>query len=829
MLLTVSILDWLLGLHRVSWSDPRAAIGWRYAMPLWGWLLILAVSALIAGWSYRRLLGPRWARIALGVLRTALIVLLVAFLLGPMLVVNQELVEQDSLLVLVDESASMRIRDMEGTAGDRESSDASSLISREEALRQALTRHADLFGDQKLGKDRRIVWLGFNSNTFEINPLAAPTTQPDDQRQTTALRTAIEQALQRAAGQPVSGLIVMSDGRSPQSTGGTLVRRLQQQAVNVFAVPLGANQTPLDLAVGQVDAPRKAFINDPVPVTVYLDHYPTEVRVDPARVRVRLIDEVTNKTLDEQQLVDDLLREPVRLSAVSAVVGPVKWKVEVSYDGRTATTAPVNRAASASSQMEPAAGVRDISRGELILENNHRELALELVDQPLGVLYVEGYPRWEYRYLKNMLVREKSVRSSMMLISADRDFAQEGQLPITRLPATMEEIKPYDVIVIGDVPSTYFSPEQLRLIADHVSARGAGLLWIGGEYDTPRSYEGTPLAALLPMCSPGSVSRIDPSLGPISMCPTKLAEALQVLRLRSNTTELSGPTPPQTWPAGLPPHFWAQNLGELKTSAEVLATSNPLAGRSFPLVTRLRYGAGQVVYVATDESWRWRAGRGELYFEQFWMQLVRMLGRGRLQQGAGRAVLTASDRRAELDQPVVVTVRLQDELLSQREMSRIRVAVIRQEDAAQPGGGRDRAVEQLELLPLPTSSESPATGGKVFQAVWHPASAGAMMLRVVEPTLDDLNLTQEVEVIRADDELRQPAPDRERLAMLAAATGGKVVPLDRLDELENLIPNRARRTPNDIREPLWNSYLALFAIVTLISAEWIGRKMIRLV
>lgn len=814
MILFASILDWLLGLQRVSWADPRAAIGWRYALPLWGWLLLLVAAALLGAWSYRHLLGPRSARIVLGTLRAALIVLLVALLLGPMLVVNQEMVEQDALLVLVDESASMQICDMPSSTG------GDALTSREDALRQALARHADLFGDQKLGKDRRILWLGFNANTFEIHPLAAAATRPDghddDQRQTTALRTAIEQALQRTAGEPVGGLIVMSDGRSPQSTGGALVRRLQQQAVGVFAVPLGASQTPLDLAVGQVDAPQKAFINDPVPVTVYLDHYPTEARVDPARVRVRLIDTVTNKTLDEQRPADDLLREPVQLSAASAVVGPAKWKVEVIYEGGAVSTANVS-------------GPTAAPRGELILENNQRGLALELVDQPLGVLYVEGYPRWEYRYLKNMLVREKSVKSSMMLISSDRDFAQEGRLPITRLPATMEELKPYDVIVIGDVPSTYFSPEQMRLYAEHVSARGAGLLWIGGENDTPRSYEGTPLAPLLTMRSPGSASRIDPSLGPISMRPTKLAEALQVLRLRSNTAAESGTAPPRTWPEKLPPLFWAQSLGELKTSAEVLAASVPLAGRSFPLVTRLRYGAGQVVYVATDETWRWRAGRGELYFEQFWMQLVRMLGRGRLQQGVGRAVLTVSDRRAELDQPVVVTVRLQDELLSQRELPRIGVAVIRQEDAARPGGGRDRAVERLELPPAPTIADAPATGGKIFQTIWRPTTAGELVLRVVEPALDDLNLRQEIEVIRADDELRRPAPDRERLATLAEATGGKVVPLDRLDDLEKLIPNRARRTPNDIREPLWNSYLALFVITVLITAEWIGRKMIRLV
>ena len=86
-----------------------------------------------------------------------------------------------------------------------------------------------------------------------------------------------------------------------------------------------------------------------------------------------------------------------------------------------------------------------------------------------------------------------------MLISADRDFAQEGNQPITRLPRSPEEFAQFDLIILGDVPSGFFSPEQLDMIRDHVAIRGAGLLWIGGERSTPSSYSATVLADLLPM------------------------------------------------------------------------------------------------------------------------------------------------------------------------------------------------------------------------------------------------------------------------------------------------------------------------------------------
>src|SRR5690606_4567986 len=116
---------------------------------------------------------------------------------------------------------------------------------------------------------------------------------------------------------------------------------------------------------------------------------------------------------------------------------------------------------------------------------------VDMVDRPIRALYVEGYPRWEYRYLKNLLIREKSIESSTMLISADRQFAQEGDVPIARLPRDAQEMAPYDVIIIGDVPGSYFSSTQLALIRDQVAMHGAGLLWIGGGQSTPRTYENT--------------------------------------------------------------------------------------------------------------------------------------------------------------------------------------------------------------------------------------------------------------------------------------------------------------------------------------------------
>ena len=117
-------------------------------------------------------------------------------------------------------------------------------------------------------------------------------------------------------------------------------------------------------------------------------------------------------------------------------------------------------------------------RADLVRGNDARECTVEFVDRALRVLYVEGSSRWEYRFFKNLLLREKDVESSIMLLSADRDFAQEGNMPIARLPRTKEEFAQYDLFIFGDVPSGFFSPDQLAVIRAEVAERGAGLLWI---------------------------------------------------------------------------------------------------------------------------------------------------------------------------------------------------------------------------------------------------------------------------------------------------------------------------------------------------------------
>src|SRR5204862_5983675 len=90
-------------------------------------------------------------------------------------------------------------------------------------------------------------------------------------------------------------------------------------------------------------------------------------------------------------------------------------------------------------------------------EDNIRTAQITILDAKINVLYVDGYPRWEYRYLKNEMIRDKTVDISCLLTSADPTFHQEGDIPIKQFPESIQDLLAYDVVVFGDVDPRQFS------------------------------------------------------------------------------------------------------------------------------------------------------------------------------------------------------------------------------------------------------------------------------------------------------------------------------------------------------------------------------------
>ena len=780
----------LFSLKTLRPGDPGVALEWARPIPAWGWMLVLAGAVLLAWWGYHRLEGALRRRVILATLRGLALVLVALMISGPRLVKTEETVEKDWVVVLADRSQSMDVKDVGGK-------------SRDEQLKQAIEKTRAALG--KLDPQRNVLWLGFDSRTFDLpsegNSLGAATGTR------TLISAALEQTLRRVASKPLSGIVLVSDGRSADEPTRALVRQLQARQVPIFGIALGSNSPPTRIAIKRVTSPSVAFVGDFVPVTVDLEAIGTPEALRGAKIE--LVDEATGRVLDSRPIPPEISageagsgRGSVTLMTRPGNAEEFRWVLKPVLPegaGPTATTA-----------------------------SDDYSIGLRVVDRPVRVALFDGYPRWEYRYLKNLLLRERSIRSSALILSSDRRYLQEGTDPLASIPRTLEEWQPFDVIVMGDVRSELFSAEQLAQIKELVANKGAGLLWIAGPNSTPQTWRGTPLADLLPFTLDDDTSGTRTFAESVLVSPGPAAERLGVLRLGEGGSSI--------WPeilkdpnAGWSALRYAQLIDpkQLKPAAEVLALASPASGPigsadARPLVVTMRYGAGRVIYVGTDEIWRWRYGRGETLPERFWLPLVRLLARESLARSGQAAIIDATPERATVDQPVQISVRLLDQsLLSTRPES----LTVR----AQVDGAANSVEQSITLKPQEGGRGVGEAPTGLFTGSWTFSEAGDYTVRPTDSILSGLGLSARVEVRARDDEMREPAADHVLLADLATATSGQMLKIEEVERLTELLPNRQVRTAGEtVVEPLWDKPLVWTVLILLLSLEWIGRRLIRL-
>jgi hypothetical protein len=781
-------------------GDPGVEFSFARPLPAWGWLLVLVGAVVLAGWSYRRQVGARWARSTLAGVRAGVLVALVLVVSGPQLVRPNDRVERDWVLVLVDRSASMTIPDAPGADGQGRE-------TRDEQLARALERSRPMWS--ALAADRDVVWMGFDRGAFDLQPgMDGVAELGEPAGRGTSLGAALEQALRRAAARPVSGVVILSDGRSADEPGRAALRRLQAEHIPVVTVPLGSAEPVTDLAVESVAAPVMAFLNDLVPVQVRIERLGGDAE-GASGGAVELVDKTTGIVLDRQVVDMQGDSAVVVLKARPEAAGRAAWVVRLTPDGP-----------------------------DLIAGNNSGEAVLELVDRPLRVVYFDGYPRWEYRYIKNLLVREKSIASSALLLAANRRSVQEGGVILGALPRTAEEWARFDVVMIGDVRPEMFSREQLEQLKEHVAVRGGGLLWIGGPGATPAAWGDTPLGELLPFrlaSAQTGEAMVRAWTEPVTMTRTELAARLGVLELADPAAAAGGAEDDAGWPSRLSDPAtgwsklrWAQRIEPeaVKPTAEVLATVNPVSAPegsagATPAVLSMRYGAGRVLYVGTDEIWRWRYARGEALPERFWLPLIRMQGRESLARSARPAMLEVAPRRALIEQPVRIALRLMDQSLVDQRLPSVTVRIARTGE-----GAEDTQPIQVRLA-LEDGGSSRNT--QTYSTTWLPTEPGSFAVSVIEPTLVSMGLSAPVEVAYPDDEMRRPRTDHALLAALSADTGGAVVDAEMLSSLPGLLPKRDLRIAGipDV-ETLWDRPMVLAVLLGLLTVEWVGRKLLQL-
>lgn len=119
--------------------------------------------------------------------------------------------------------------------------------------------------------------------------------------------------------------------------------------------------------------------------------------------------------------------------------------------------------------------------------------------------------------------------------------------------------------------------------------------------------------------------------------------------------------------------------------------------------------------------------------------------------------------------------------------------------------------------------------GVTRSGVWTPDAPGSVRVELAPVAPELAALSARALVIESGDERRTLDTEHELLAELARRTGGRVVAWDETDRLAEWVPNRGRvHAGTPVIETLWDKWIALLAVLGLLTVEWVGRRLMRL-
>ena len=243
--------------------------------------------------------------------------------------------------------------------------------------------------------------------------------------------------------------------------------------------------------------------------------------------------------------------------------------------------------------------------GEIDEEDNARTLQVSVLEAKVALLYVDGFPRWDYRYLKNEMIRDKTVELSCLLTSADPDFHQEGTRPITRFPESINELMDYDVVIFGDVDPRQFSDAQLQMVSEFVSKKGGGFGMVAGPRFSPQAFRGTPIESILPVNISHVVTEEDRGTITEGFRPILTKEGGDSSIFRFFPEKLRNE---QYMHDQMPPLFWYCRGVTVKPGAGEVYAQHPTEmdpdNHPAPILVLGRFGAGRTLFSAIDDSWR---------------------------------------------------------------------------------------------------------------------------------------------------------------------------------------------------------------------------------
>lgn len=718
-------------------------------MPLWA----IAGCALLFGWAaWRSSAGCRLRRrdrLLLWGLRMLSFAVLAFLLLLPFRREVRREQEKPALAVICDLSASMT----DNPGRERLTrADKSVAFLKSAELRRALERY-------------RVFVFGAGATCREELQLSA-LPAPNEGR--TYLVPVLNRAAERLRGENLAAIILLSDGLDQSLE--KLSDRAAQTPIFIPALEESgtAAATQPDFWIQEIDYPRRATQHWEVSLTV----------------GIRRKNGQAGQTFPLQ-----LLGGGVVLKEVEVV-----FAEQETYRSVTLTL-PLPELGSQLLQAVI------LPEEDATADNNRRDFVIEVTDSKRRILYLEGTPRWEFKYLKRALTTERSQELAAFLQSgtgAFINFDERGGSERGTPPDFSETgLREFSLIILGDLAENGVNKAAAEALVQYVE-KGGALLFMGGTraYGSGGVFHHPQLQPLTPVVSaPGATMRE----GRFTVDFTASGRALPAFSGLGD----SGRLPPLL-------SVWEPvQLGEFATT--VLAASD-----GAPVLVGSRCGQGRVAVVLSDSFWRWQlgaesGGREKGMYANFIGQLLLWLAP------------TSADHHAE------GTIRLVPVTRDLFVQERVQLGAVCGRQV--PLAGLTCRVTQPDgtVVALPLVSGDPGREGGLspgeigVRCDFMPEQSGVYRLEAAarDGTRSETML---LPVRKPELEFTGALLNREWLQHLAKNSGGHFFALSESKKALSELPGRERLIESVREEPLWNRWWWLAILIALFTLEWYLRR-----
>jgi uncharacterized membrane protein len=725
---------------------------------------VLAVVVTIV--TYRDVVsrGRARDRVVLAALRIAILAVAVFCLFRPILVVKAAVPQQNFLAVLIDDSRSMQIADW-GTEA-----------------RGAFVRQA--FGS----KDAALVKSlseRFVLRTFRFSSSATRLGSAEELSfagAQTRLGAALEGARQELAGLPLAGMVLVSDGADTTDASLTdALLGLKAAAVPVFTVGVGRDRLTRDVQVDRVSTPRTALKG----TSLVTDAVITQTGYAGETVSLNVEDEGRIVGSQEVKLPADGEPAAVRVRFTAADAGPRVFRFRI---------APRS--------------------GELVTQNNAREALIDVADRREKVLYYEGEPRPEMKYLRRAVDEDKNLAVITLQRTADNKYMRLLDVPdpeqlLAGFPRTREELFAYRGLILGSIEAGAFTGDQLRMIGEFVERRGGGLLMLGG----PRAfaeggYAGTPVADALPV----TIERVARALDTVPVArlrvkPTRAGEAHGVTQIAPTEAASNA-----RW-SEMPGLTSVNTIRAVKPGATVLLSGTDEGRRDQVVLASQRYGRGKTLAFPVQDSWHWQMDVKmtveDQTHENYWRQLLRWLVDGVPDQVD---VHTTTDR-VEPGEQFTLVAEVVDSAFVELNDARV---------VAKITGPKGTVTD----VPMQWTGER---NGEYRATIAAPDQG--MYAAQVEAMRAGKTLgtgTAQVRATPSDAEYFDATMHAQRLQRIAEETGGRFYTPDTVNGMPEDLRYTGRGVTTIEERELWHMPIVLMLLVGLVCAEWGYRRVVGL-